>query len=255
MTQEAEQLESIALADAVTNMAIDTGNFNEAITALPFPYRPTLLGEDRLEWAMHAFREEIKEFEDATKAGDIVEAADGLVDLVYFALGRLHEMGVPASAVWEAVHQKNMEKRRGELSKRPGSRGHDAIKPAGWTPPDHSWLLDYSVADVEKVKAYDAMSPVLKRVAALRAKKGNDYNTGIQLNDYFPFGHKSYLQMLHVKQLRLVSLDVLREAGKSANFESTIDSVDDLINYASFYGEWLEAETAAAEALAHAQED
>lgn len=254
MTQEV-QAESTALANAVMHMAIDTGNFNEAITALPFPNQPTLLDGDRLQWAMAAFREEIKEFQDATEVGDIVEASDGLIDLVYFALGRLHEMGIPATAVWEAVHKKNMEKKRGQLSKRPGSKGHDAVKPEGWTPPDHSWLLDFRLSDVAAAQRYKGMSPVLQAIVDLRLAKGNDYNNVPGGRDaYFPFGHKSYLHMLQTKTLRLLSLDANRDAGREPRFESTVDTVQDLINYATYYGEWLVAGKTTEDVLEHAKE-
>lgn len=71
---------------------------------------------------------------------------------------------------------------------------------------------------------------------ALVVKKHEDYNTGIQLEDYFPFGHKSYIQMLHVKVLRLRSLD-----GRAGNFESVKDTLYDLINYSIFYLDYLES--------------
>jgi len=66
-------------------------------------------------------------------------------------------------------------------------------------------------------------------------KKHQDYNTGISLEDYFPFQDASYVQMLHVKTLRLRSL---ARTGKP-NYESALDSVYDLINYAVFYAKFL----------------
>lgn len=80
---------------------------------------------------------------------------------------------------------------------------------------------------------------VIKPAMDMVVKKHEDYNTGVQLTDYFPFGDLSYIQMLHVKILRLRSL---QEKG-SANFESKLDTVHDLINYAVFYAEYLKAKT------------
>lgn len=70
-------------------------------------------------------------------------------------------------------------------------------------------------------------------------KKHEDYNTGVQLGQYFPFGTLSYIQMLHVKQLRLLSLV---SSGKPANFESMEDTVKDMINYAVFFLQFLESQ-------------
>ena len=69
----------------------------------------------------------------------------------------------------------------------------------------------------------------------LVVKKHEDYNTGVQLKDYFPFGDKSYIQMLHLKVLRLRSLE-----GRQANFEGLKDTLNDLINYSVFYLQYLE---------------
>ena len=67
-------------------------------------------------------------------------------------------------------------------------------------------------------------------------KKHQDYNSAVTLEQYFPFGDKSYVQMLHVKTLRLVSL----ADNPKPNFESAKDSVLDLINYAVFYLDHLQ---------------
>lgn len=72
---------------------------------------------------------------------------------------------------------------------------------------------------------------LVRPVAELIDAKDNDYNSDIELEDYFPFGHESYVHMLNTKVLRLRSLlntDV-------CNFESQLDTVNDLIAYAVFY--------------------
>jgi hypothetical protein len=72
----------------------------------------------------------------------------------------------------------------------------------------------------------------------LMEKKHEDYQSeGVELKDYFPFGSESYVQMLHVKTTRLVSL-VRKEA--DPNYESIEDTVRDLINYSVFYLDFLE---------------
>lgn len=69
----------------------------------------------------------------------------------------------------------------------------------------------------------------------LVSKKGEDYNALVKLHDYFPFGHKSYIQMVHVKATRLRSLSEVAEP----NFDSIEDTLLDLLNYTVFYLDFL----------------
>jgi len=69
--------------------------------------------------------------------------------------------------------------------------------------------------------------------ALLRAEKQKDYGG---LDDYFPFGAKSFCHELHKKTKRLVTLE---KAGASPIHESVKDNLLDLINYASYYYEYL----------------
>ena len=125
--------------------------FNQDIIGLPIPEQPSRLDPERKKWASGALSEELTEFMDATELEDEVDA---LLDLVYFALGRVIEMGVVPGAAFEEVHAANMAKVRGELSKRPNAKGFDAIKPDGWQPPN---LLPYLALDRRQVRAaYEA---------------------------------------------------------------------------------------------------
>lgn len=121
--------------------------FNADIIGLPIPETPTRLGHARKAWASGAIAEELDEFE---KAETFEDEVDALVDLSYFALGRLVEMGVVPGAVFDEVHEANMRKRRGELSKRPNSLGFDAVKPERWTGPE---LLPYLSLDRSDIRA------------------------------------------------------------------------------------------------------
>lgn len=228
---------SALVAAVVSRMLLGVEKFQQDVIAFPIPETPKLLSKRRGEWAIGALEEELGEFQEALENKDILEAADALMDLVYFALGRLIEMGIPAQLVFDEVQRANMAKERGTLSKRPGSQGYDAIKPEGWLPPDHARLLTLNAEDLQKAALYDAMSPVLKKVVELRAKKGQDYNAGPQLKDYFPFGHLSYAQMVHLKTTRIHSLLAVLAQGKEPNFEGLLDTLEDLINYTTFYAE------------------
>jgi hypothetical protein len=71
-------------------------------------------------------------------------------------------------------------------------------------------------------------------------KKHEDYGDDrLGLHSYFPFGTKSYVQMLHVKTQRLVALT---QSEKEPNFESVEDSLKDLLNYTVFMLDWLHGE-------------
>ena len=77
---------------------------------------------------------------------------------------------------------------------------------------------------------------ILKDVAALKERKSADYQ-GPQFSeeDYFPFGHQSFIQMLHTKYLRMRSV-VEQE---NTNYESLEDTLIDMIAYASMYAAWI----------------
>lgn len=231
----------------VATMMTCVESFAQQVTHLPIPNTPEVLVGEDLAWAKGALQEEVDEFVEASEKGDVQEAADGLIDLIYFALGRLVQMGVPATAVFAEVQKANMAKQQGELSKRPGSKGFDAIKPEGWVAPTHERLLTFclqDMRDLDDLRALQAqrenISPVWLELQQLREAKGKDYNDVPGGRDaYFPFGHQSYAHMIHIKNLRLQSLLSALASGRQVNFEGLYDTVRDLTNYATFYAEAL----------------
>ena len=85
-------------------------------------------------------QEELDEFKDAVSAGNLLDAADALADLVYVALGTAHMMELPFEEIWTEVQRANMTKVRASGSADPLSkRSHrmDVVKPPGFIPPDH----------------------------------------------------------------------------------------------------------------------
>lgn len=129
--------------------------FNRQVLDLPIPERPKMLEGPRKDWFLGAAKEELSEFELATSAAD---QADAIVDLMYFALGRLVEMGVAGRAAFEEVHAANMRKVRGQLSKRPNSLGYDGLKPPGWRAPDVEGLLSVRLRDVRRLQAVGGLT-------------------------------------------------------------------------------------------------
>lgn len=97
------------------------------------PYRdtPQLMEPERAKARYQWMLEEIDEF---LEAEDLVEQADAMIDVMYFALGTLVEMGVKPDALFDIVHQANMSKLW------PDGKPHYApdgktMKPAGWEDP------------------------------------------------------------------------------------------------------------------------
>ena len=79
----------------------------------------------------------------------------------------------------------------------------------------------------------DLINPAILMVA----KKSADYNSnGPTLEQYFPFSDASYIQMIHLKALRLVSL----AGNPEPNYEGTKDTLYDLLNYVVFYLKFLD---------------
>lgn len=231
----------------IDSMVERVARFNREIIGYPQPERVSTLSPARKDFRAGHLREEIQEFEMATEAGDTPAAADAMIDLIYVALGTLYEMGVSSGPVFDAVHHANMQKVRGEKSTRPGSQGHDAIKPEGWEAPNHDWILE---ATPERVAAgmvaerrnispdlLADISDVFIHVAKVRAGKGRDYNTSVQLHDYFPMGHQSYFQMQWLKTLRSKSIVELMDRGMVPNYEGLLDTLYDQLNYVCFWAE------------------
>lgn len=118
-------------------------NFNDQVIRYPFPKQPEALSPDRIEWAKTVLGEELRELGEAVTPA---QQADALLDSVYFAIGRLCEMGLSADQIdiaFERIHLANMEKVSGLKPSRALSQGvgYDAIKPPGWQEPDLSDLF------------------------------------------------------------------------------------------------------------------
>lgn len=109
-------------------------DFQTEVLGNPYPDKPIKLEGDRKKQALVKLQEELDELEVADKTSD---QADALIDLIYFALGELHQMGVPAHMVWSTVHNANMRKVRGQTKR---GFDNDANKPEDWKAPDHTWL-------------------------------------------------------------------------------------------------------------------
>ena len=114
---------------------------------IPVEKYPAFPTKELIEFRMKFLVEEVNEFDEAVKEGNIVKAFDALIDTVYVALGTAVMMNLPFQKGWDIVHSANMTKMRARHSGE-SKRGtkFDVIKPPNWTPPDmmlHSVLLEH----------------------------------------------------------------------------------------------------------------
>lgn len=113
----------------------DVRSFHEA-TDTPVRTVPAIYA-DRADLRVNLIEEEARETIEAIRAGDVVETADGLADIIYVCVGAALEFGIPLDRVWDEVQRSNMAKVdpvTGKVSKR--KTDQKVLKPIGWQPPD-----------------------------------------------------------------------------------------------------------------------
>jgi len=98
----------------------------------PNPGKPTKLTPERVAKRTTWMHEELREFNEAEF---LVDQADAMIDLAYFVIGTLVEMGVRPDNLFEIVHQANMSKVWPDGSVRRNPDGK-IIKPPGWEGPE-----------------------------------------------------------------------------------------------------------------------
>jgi len=103
----------------------------------PVAEMPRKISKKRVQKRAKWMAEEIDEF---VEANDLHEQVDAMIDLIYFALGSLVEMGVKAEPFFDLVHDANMSK-LGEDNKPIFNEEGKTIKPKGWVSPDEKIRL------------------------------------------------------------------------------------------------------------------
>jgi len=102
----------------------------------PIGERPCI-DESRTRLRADLIREEALETMIAIRTGDLVGVADGIVDLIYVALGAAVEFGIDITPIFEIVHAANMRKIGG-----PARCDGKILKPEGWEAPDAAILQE-----------------------------------------------------------------------------------------------------------------
>lgn len=105
------------------------------------------------DWRRKFLDEELAEYDEAVKSGDLAKQFDALLDLVYVAMGTAVLQGFPWHGGWAEVQRANMAKRKAEPGEGRGSG--DIRKPEGWRPPD----IDEVIASAFEWHAAQKMKP------------------------------------------------------------------------------------------------
>ncbi len=97
----------------------------------PTSEKPKMISKERVLKRKNWMEEEIQEFLDANTLED---QTDAMIDLIYFALGTLVEMGVKPTNIFDIVHNANMTKiwKDGNLQYHPDGK---TKKPPNWIDP------------------------------------------------------------------------------------------------------------------------
>jgi predicted HAD superfamily Cof-like phosphohydrolase len=97
----------------------------------PVSYKPVAMTSERAAARAAWMQEEINEFLDSD---NVVDQADAMIDLIYFALGTLVEMGVQPQPLMDIVQKANMSKLWDDGKPHYREDGK-IIKPEGWEDP------------------------------------------------------------------------------------------------------------------------
>lgn len=97
----------------------------------PVADKPKQMESERAKKRYNWMLEEINEF---IEAEEIVEQADAMIDVIYFALGTLVEMGIKPDSLFQIVQEANMSKLWPDGKPHYNTEGK-TIKPSGWEDP------------------------------------------------------------------------------------------------------------------------
>jgi predicted HAD superfamily Cof-like phosphohydrolase len=115
---------------------LDVYEFHRAFCPEQIGEQPRLLDRATAKLRVDLLDEELGETLTAIDAGYLAGIADGLVDLIYVAIGTAIAFGIDLRPVWDAVHAANLRKAGG-----PRRVDGKALKPPGWQPPDIKAIL------------------------------------------------------------------------------------------------------------------
>jgi predicted HAD superfamily Cof-like phosphohydrolase len=115
--------------------------FNEAFE-IPHSESPTLGEKELGELRIRLLEEEVQEYADAVRDGDLLEILDALGDIAYILAGSVLNHGLKhvIDDAFKEIHRSNMAKLvNGKVLKRADGK---VAKPDDWTPPDLMQFLE-----------------------------------------------------------------------------------------------------------------
>jgi len=98
----------------------------------PVAEQPVMIAKKRALSRAKWMNEEVAEF---LIAEDIYEQADAMIDLMYFALGTMVEMGLEADELFDIVQKANIAKLWPDGTPHYNPKDNKVIKPEGWEDP------------------------------------------------------------------------------------------------------------------------
>lgn len=125
----------------------DVHNFHRVFDH-PRNFTPTMQPHSRKEARADWIDEEVRELREAST---LFDAADAYLDIAYFAIGGLVEMGINPGELWRIVHGANMAKVQPDGSVKRREDGK-IIKPEGWVPPDNDLKAEIA-RQLERIEA------------------------------------------------------------------------------------------------------
>jgi predicted HAD superfamily Cof-like phosphohydrolase len=120
------------------NFADAVIDFNEHVLRIE-KREKKLLSVPEFKQSLNCLKEEVREFYEAYENKDFIASVDSLIDLMYFATGILYRMGLNSSEIMQcasAIHECNMRKQVGVVSRRGDGSSPDAVKPDNWKGPE-----------------------------------------------------------------------------------------------------------------------
>ena len=115
--------------------------FNQAFE-IPRLEQPGLSDSDLIELRIKLLTEEVQEYAEAARAGDMVEILDALADIGYILAGTIinHGMQDIYDDAFKEVHRSNMAKLvDGKVHRRDDGK---VVKPDDWQPPNLAQFLE-----------------------------------------------------------------------------------------------------------------
>lgn len=125
-------------------LSLSRSNMNPLVTSLlefnqafdiPKLDSPDIGSEELIELRIKLLKEEVEEYAEAARAGDLVEVLDALADIGYILAGTIlnHGMQDIYDDAFDEVHRSNMAKLvDGKVLRREDGK---VMKPQGWTAP------------------------------------------------------------------------------------------------------------------------